>query len=452
MTHTDNERRTDVDLARYLDALDGDDFDALGAIWRRAETDPTLMSALMGLNAELLLDDPITPDEEAPAVAGGRHQTFPDDPVGPSSSRAEEIIADSYNDYRCRVLVVDDEDHMRAVLRHNLAGEFEILEAASMKEAQETFGREPVDILLTDLCLKGPKWQDRSGIELMEWAREHSPRTVCLLMSAYGEEASIIEAINRGQVFHYFPKTTPFPRPELIETLRKASHVFTLERKNRELLERLKDMNAELEEKVRRRTGQLREAMDELAQKNKTLERLALTDALTGLPNRRAMDRLAEREMLWRERNPSPLAIGLVDIDHFKDVNTEYQWSGGDRALTEVSRQLSDSLRDIDYLGRYGGEEFMLIAPQADRHGAEVLAERLRERVEATPIPYMGRTIRVTVSIGVAVAEKDCPADMERMKHACEAALATAKKEGRNRCVIATLPPQPAILSRRARG
>src|SRR5262249_59475688 len=103
-------------------------------------------------------------------------------------------------------------------------------------------------------CLKGPSWQDRTGIELIEWVRQHSPRTVSLLMSGFGELSAVVEAINRGNVFYYLSK--PFPRLEpVLETLRRASHVFTVERKNHELLERLKDLNAELEENVRRRAG-----------------------------------------------------------------------------------------------------------------------------------------------------------------------------------------------------
>lgn len=120
--------------------------------------------------------------------------------------------------------------------------------------------------------------------------------------------------------------------------------------------------------------------------------------------------------------------------------------------LAEVSRCLSDSLREIDHIGRYGGEEFMLIAPQADRHGAEVLGERLRRRVDELEIPYKGETVRVTVSIGLAVAEKDTTADLMAMKDACESALAAAKAGGRNQCVITTVSDDRPVQARRARG
>ena len=452
MTPTDDSRPVEIALVRYLEALTNQDFDALEAIWKQAESDPALETSLVELDAELILDDASGPAREDPPIAmsNGRIAALQADLALPSSPPPARVIEDIYTDYRCSVLVVDDEPHMLSILRLNLAPEFEVVEARSVEAAQAVFDRQSVDILLTDLCLRGPSWQDRSGIELMEWARERSPRTVSLLMSAYGERESVIEAINRGQVFYYLPK--PVSAKMLLETLRRASRAFTLERKNQELLERLEDMNMELEDKVRRRAGELLEALHELARKNKELEGLALTDTLTGLPNRRAMDRLAERDLLWRKRNPAPLAIGMVDIDLFKNVNTVHLHSGGDQVLKEVSRILSDSLREIDHIGRYGGEEFMLIAPQADRHGAESLAERIRARVESTPIHYKGQTIHVTVSIGMAVVEKDGTADLDRMKDTCEAALKRAKAEGRNRCVITTIPADETVLSQRARG
>jgi diguanylate cyclase (GGDEF)-like protein len=455
MTPLDNGHQVDVTLARYLDALEENDLDVLQAIWKQAESDPALEAGLLEANAEHALDNALPETAHASAapesVETGRLSALQADLVLPSSHHAEQLVEASYSDYRCRVLVVDDEPYVRAILQRALSGEFEVFEANSVAAAQAVFHRQQIDVLLTDLCLKGPSWEDHSGIELIEWVRQHSPRTVSLLMSGFGELTSVIEAINRGHVFYYLSKPLPKLEP-LLETLRRASHAFTVERKNQDLLERLKDMNAELEEKVRRRAGELLVAMHELAQKNKTLEKLALTDALTGLPNRRAMDQLAERELLWRKRNTSPLTIGLVDVDYFKNVNTVHRWSGGDRVLTEVSRCLSASLREIDYLGRYGGEEFMLIAPQADRYGAEALAERLRQKVESTPIHYRGQTIHVTVSIGLAVVEKDGKADLDRMKDACEAALAAAKEQGRNRAVVTVIPAEQAVLARRARG
>src|SRR6202040_3405420 len=106
------------------------------------------------------------------------------------------------------------------------------------------------------------------------------------------------------------------------ETLQGAARSFLLERSHEQLLDELRRLNLELEERVQQRTRELEEANHELEQKNKMLEKLALTDPLTGLSNRRAMDRLAERELRRRDRrHHGPLSLGLIDVDHFKDIN-----------------------------------------------------------------------------------------------------------------------------------
>src|SRR5262245_66155219 len=112
------------------------------------------------------------------------------------------------------------------------------------------------------------------------------------------------------------------------------------------------------------------------------LEKLALTDPLTSLPNRRAMDRLAERELRRRDRYPSSLTIGLIDVDHFKDINARFLLPGGDKVLVELAKVLTASLRTVDVLGRIGGEEFMVIASETSMEGAMALGERIRTSVE----------------------------------------------------------------------
>src|SRR5262249_24965605 len=149
-----------------------------------------------------------------------------------------------------------------------------------------------------------------SGVQLLEWVRANYSRTVRLLMTGFAELEEAVDAINRAQVFRYLFK--PWRTEELVEVLNSATRTFLLERSNEQLLQQLRTLNQELEQRVQQRTRELEEANHELEQKNKMLEKLALTDPLTGLPNRRAMDRLAERELRRRDRYPSPLAVGLV--------------------------------------------------------------------------------------------------------------------------------------------
>src|SRR5207237_1962008 len=118
------------------------------------------------------------------------------------------------------------------------------------------------------------------------------------------------------------------------------------------LMEELRQLNLQLEERVAQRTKELEETNHELEQKNKLLEKLALTDPLTGLSNRRAMDRLAERELRRRDRYPGPLSLGRVDVDHFKAINERYLLPGGDKVLVDLGKALGASLRTVDVLGR----------------------------------------------------------------------------------------------------
>lgn len=345
--------------------------------------------------------------------------------------------------YKCSLLVVDDEPYILATLAALLNSEFQVLTADSAEAAQRVFAEREIDLILSD-----QKMPRMSGVHLLEWVRRTHPKTVRLLMTGFAELEEAVEAINRGQVFRYLLK--PWRAEELIETLRNAARTFLLERSHEQLLEELRtvneelrELNIDLEKRVADRTRALEEANHELEQKNKMLEKLALTDPLTGLPNRRAMDRLAERELRRRDRYPSPLAIGLVDVDHFKQINARYLLPGGDKVLIDLAKALTSSLRTVDVLGRIGGEEFLVIAPETNIEGARVLGERIRSNVERTEFVYKDEIIPVRVSLGFAIADQDIPADYEGMKHLAAAALSEAKNTGRNRCVFFTMPRLP---------
>jgi diguanylate cyclase (GGDEF)-like protein len=333
------------------------------------------------------------------------------------------------SEHRCSLLVVDDEPYITSTLSSLLSNEFDVLTADSAQTAQGLFRSRKIDIILTD-----QKMPRTSGVQLLEWVREQSPQTIRLLMTGFGELDEAVEAINRGQVFRYLFK--PWRAEELLATLRNAAHTFLLERSHAELLDELRQLNAELEERVKQRTRELEEANHELEQKNKMLEKLALTDPLTNLPNRRAMDRLAERELRRRDRYPSALALGVIDVDHFKDINTRFLLPGGDQVLVDLGRSLVASLRDVDLLGRIGGEEFLVVAPETNLEGANALGERIRTTVERSDFFYKQERIKVTVSIGFAVAESGVAADYEQMKHLASVALREAKINGRNRCIF----------------
>lgn len=173
------------------------------------------------------------------------------------------------------------------------------------------------------------------------------------------------------------------------------------------------------------------------------LERDAATDALTGAFNRRYMDRRLSEELASARRYGKPLSILMLDIDHFKQINDRYGHLAGDQVLAGLARAVAGELRETDILTRYGGEEFLVMAPHTPLPGATNLAERVRKRIEfhEFSLPHQPggiQVIRVTVSIGVASAD-GAPMTKEMLVHAADANLLRAKQEGRNR-VIAESP------------
>lgn len=164
------------------------------------------------------------------------------------------------------------------------------------------------------------------------------------------------------------------------------------------------------------------------------IERLATTDELTGLHNRRHLFYLAEREFTRARRNSRPIAAMMLDMDRFKQVNDTHGHTVGDEVLQAVARRLTANVRTEDILGRYGGEEFVAILPETDRTKAREIAERLLRAICEEPIATTRGPVNVTISIGVAGTCEDLPDPMTLVDQA-DAALYTAKRAGRNRVV-----------------
>jgi diguanylate cyclase (GGDEF)-like protein len=159
-------------------------------------------------------------------------------------------------------------------------------------------------------------------------------------------------------------------------------------------------------------------------------------DALTGLHNRRYLDSQLEREIERARRLRRPLAIAMMDIDHFHDINMTYGWPGGDRVLQSFAQIARDSVRIADWMARYGGEEFMLVMPETPLAAAREIAERVRQGfATADASNGAGRPIRSTVSIGVAALDSDT-ADRAALVERASAALLKAKEAGRNRVEV----------------
>lgn len=170
----------------------------------------------------------------------------------------------------------------------------------------------------------------------------------------------------------------------------------------------------------------------------KKLNHLSTTDSLTGLLNRRALNDILDHEIGRASRYSSDLSLILCDIDRFKLINDSYGHRAGDLALQAIAESLKKTLRKADVIGRYGGDEFMMILPETSLNGAKSLAEKIRAAVENTELELPGKLIGLSMSIGVA----SCCAAVENsdtIVARADAALYTSKQAGRNSVSIAEL-------------
>jgi diguanylate cyclase (GGDEF)-like protein len=166
-------------------------------------------------------------------------------------------------------------------------------------------------------------------------------------------------------------------------------------------------------------------------------QRLASVDSLTGLTNRRRFFNLASQELARSKRYGSPLAIVLVDLDHFKRINDERGHLVGDQALAHAARILAREVRDVDTVARYGGEEFAMLLPMTNTSGAKEVAERCARQLAQAPLETDGTApIQITASMGVACAGTH-GTSIEDLLRIADEALYRAKQAGRNRVELA---------------
>ncbi|WP_439105777.1 diguanylate cyclase [Congregibacter sp.] len=232
-----------------------------------------------------------------------------------------------------------------------------------------------------------------------------------------GSEDVVDAAVTRDEIGDLFTAAEAFRRENIRE---------------RELLRDYKQLSRSLEAQVTERTK-------ELNAKNAELDRLASIDKLTSTLNRRALDNTLAAELRRAQRYERPLALLLMDIDLFKQVNDQHGHLTGDRVLVTLSERISDNLRASDLLGRWGGEEFLVICPETNLEQARSVAEKVRAAIEVSDF---GLQENITISIGVSVAIEGSTA--EALVAEADRALYLAKSRGRNCVCIGpmTLTPQ----------
>jgi diguanylate cyclase (GGDEF)-like protein len=323
------------------------------------------------------------------------------------------------------VLLVDDEPAIVKMLCIMLgAGGYEVVGAADATEAFRWLGLDapegtppPVDAILMDVHLP-----HLDGLEACRRIKA-DPRLAdipILIITAASVGTSALDQAFAAGAADFLPK--PINRVELLARVRSA---VNLKRER----DRRKAREAELEEAKRA-----------LEDANERLELLATLDPLTGVANRRQLDRGIDA--MWRRatRTGSPLSVLMVDIDHFKAFNDAVGHQGGDDCLRRVAGALSASARRAgDLVARYGGEEFAILLNATDGAGAQVLGEQVRKAVEALGIAHPGGG-SLTVSVGVASAVAGSDGAPEGLLQAADRALYEAKRAGRNRVVVA--PPR----------
>jgi two-component system, cell cycle response regulator len=176
----------------------------------------------------------------------------------------------------------------------------------------------------------------------------------------------------------------------------------------------------------------IKRLQDELRMRNEQLDRLSRTDDLTGIYNRRHLDERLYEEAKIAARRQQPLAVLMLDIDHFKNVNDSEGHPAGDRVLQEFARRLRDTVRAGSIVGRWGGEEFLVIAPHTTTDEVAMLGERIRKAIAQQSVDLGDRHISITVSIGCAVGFDESAVLVDR----ADAALYRSKAEGRDRVTV----------------
>jgi diguanylate cyclase (GGDEF)-like protein len=178
----------------------------------------------------------------------------------------------------------------------------------------------------------------------------------------------------------------------------------------------------------------IQKAKFELLQAQESLRFHAEHDSLTGVLNRRAIRDVLRRELARCRRENQTLGVMLVDVDHFKRINDRYGHGAGDSTLVNVVQRISSTLRPYDLIGRYGGEEFLVIAPGCDLELTKKLAERILVAVSDRPVDLGNNTVTVTLSLGATLGTAD--SDPEFLVAAADSAMYQAKRNGRNRVEI----------------
>jgi two-component system cell cycle response regulator len=300
------------------------------------------------------------------------------------------------------VLIAEDDMVSRRLLEAILTKwGYEVTVTRDGVEAWEVLqGAAPPSLAILDWMMPG-----MDGVEVCRKVRQRGrePYIYLLLLTTKGRKENIIEGLDAGADDYL---TKPFDPHELQVRLRTGKRIVTLQA--------------------------------EIIEAREALRIQATHDALTGVWNRRAILEMLGTELARSRRDELPVAAAMADLDHFKRINDTYGHVVGDAVLGEAVSRMRGLLRPYDAIGRYGGEEFLVILPGCTSQDAFRLAERLRLGISQEPIVIPGGTIEVTISLGVATTDTVAILDATALIQAADTALYHAKAGGRNRVELAT--------------
>lgn len=354
------------------------------------------------------------------------------------------------------LIIVDDEFENCELIERVLGRDFRTLKAEDGAEGLQLLSTHPVSVIIADMRM--PRM---NGAQFLKEAARIQPLARRLILTAYADADSIVNAINEGQIHHFVQK--PFNAAGLRSVVMQLRKGYDLEVENARLVDELKETNLKLREKetwlsgsLDQRERELFSAVEELRLKNAALEQLALRDGLTGLYNHRSFQERLREELARAQRLGSSVSLLLCDVDHFKRLNDTLGHPAGDAVLKRVAQilageeSLGPASRKSDVVARYGGEEFAIILPDTSKDGASVRAERLRQAFPNAHLDELAPTAeQLSVSFGVAGYPEDA-STAEDLVACADMALLRAKQEGRNRVIIWAREPtgRPGIVSR----
>jgi two-component system cell cycle response regulator len=273
------------------------------------------------------------------------------------------------------------------------------------------------------------------GLAAHPAALEHRPDVVLLDIGLPGLDGfGVLELLKADDALRDVPviMVTAWAEPELVRrALDRGAHDYV--KKPFAIDELMARVDAAARTKARQ---------DELNADNDRLSEMALVDPLTGLPNRRSLTDALERQVAECTRSGRQFAALMLDVDGFKATNDTHGHAVGDAVLGAVARRLAGLARGADVLGRWAGDELLVIAPDTDVRGAQALGDRLRTAIGEQTVDTPGAAVRTTVSVGVAVWEGE---SAEQCLARCDAALYEAKAAGRDRVQLAASGEAPPL-------